>query len=224
MSYSQLRPLAVRLRCERSSIDDHSLAIRLKRELPPTASIPSAMQTVACRLIPLAYFEWCQARYGDAFTMYPVDMAPVVFLSNPDDIHAVLTAPATVLRPGAGGIALAPIVGEDRSCCKTETSISPGVGRHRPLFHSKAVEAHMDMVAEVVMREVESWPLDVVFPIHPRLRSLALRVIMRTVFGDGDFGAGDPAQKDPRHARGDGQLRIGRAATAPSAEMAGTWR
>ncbi len=33
-------------------------------------------------------------------------------------------------------------------------------------------------------REVESWPLDMVFPIHPRLRSLALRVIMRTVFGD----------------------------------------
>jgi cytochrome P450 len=161
-----------------------SLTIRFKHELPPTAPIPSAMQTLACRWIPLSYFEWCRARYGDAFTIYPIDIAPVVFLSKPQDIHAVLTAPPTILHPGAGGVAISPIVGEHSFMLQEEEEHLSGRRMTSPAFNSKATKMHMAMVAEIVEHEIESWPLDTVFPAHPRLRSLTLKVILRTVFGE----------------------------------------
>jgi cytochrome P450 len=163
----------------------HPLAIRLKRELPPTAPIPAAMQTLACRLIPLSYFKWCRARYGNAWTMYPVDMAPVVFLSDPRDIRAVLTAPPTVLHPGAGGAAIGPIVGEHSFMLREEGEHLSGRRTATSAFNSKAAaQLHLDMVAGIVEREIESWPLDTAFPVHPRLRSLTLKVILRSIFGD----------------------------------------
>jgi len=164
--------------------DAQSLAIRLKHELPPTAPIPSAMQTFACRRIPLSYFEWCRARYGDQFTMYPLDMAPTVFLSNPRDIRTVLTAPPTVLHPGAGGVAIRPIVGEHSFMLAEEDEHLSGRRTTSPAFNSKATQTHVEMVAGIVERETDSWPLDTAFPVHPRLRSLTLTVILRTVFGE----------------------------------------
>jgi cytochrome P450 len=165
-------------------ISTQSLAIRLKHELPPTAPIPSAMQTLACRWIPLSYFEWCRARYGDVFTIYPVDIGPVVFLSNPRDIHTVLTASPTVLHPGAGGVAIGPIVGEHSFMLREGEEHLSGRRTTSPAFNSNAMRMHVEMVAGIVEREIESWPLDTAFPVHPRLRSLTLKVILRTVFGE----------------------------------------
>jgi cytochrome P450 len=164
--------------------NSHPLSIRLKRELPPTAPIPALVQTVACRRIPLSYFEWCRTRHGNTFTMYPVDMAPVVFLSNPRDIHTVLTAPANVLHPGAGGTAIAPIVGKGSFMLQEEDEHLAGRRTTSPAFTASAVRGHRDMVSEVVEREVETWPLNTPFAVHPRLRSLTLEVILRTVFGE----------------------------------------
>jgi cytochrome P450 len=169
---------------------NHPLAIRLKRELPPTAPIPAVLQTLTCRLMPIPYFEWCRARCGSAFTMYPVDMEPVVFLSDPGDIHAALTAPANVLHPGAGGAAIAPIVGEQSFMLREGQEHLSGRRATSPAFNSRAVARHAEMVAEIAEREIESWPLDTPFPAHPRLCSLTLRVILRTIFGEEARGLG----------------------------------
>jgi cytochrome P450 len=163
---------------------NHSLAIRLKHELPPTAPIPASLQTLTCRVMPIPYFEWCRARYGNTFTMYPVYMEPVVFLSDPSDIHAALTAPADVLHPGAGGAAIAPIVGEQSFMLREGEEHLTGRRVTSPAFNSRAVSRHAEMVAEIAEREIESWPLDASFSAHPRLRSLTLKVILRTIFGE----------------------------------------
>lgn len=166
------------------SANSHPLSIRLKRELPPTAPIPAFLQTVACRRVPLSYFELCRARHGNTFTMYPVDMAPVVFLSDPTDIHAVLTAPVNILHPGAGGAAIVPIVGKDSFMLQEEDEHLTGRRTTSPAFTAGAVQGHQEMVSEVVEREVEAWPLDTPFAVHPRLRSLMLKVILRAAFGE----------------------------------------
>jgi cytochrome P450 len=166
------------------TVNSRPLSIRLKRELPPTAPIPALLQTVACRRTPLSYFEWCRTLHGNTFTMYPVDMAPVVFLSNPRDIHTVLTAPANVLHPGAGGAAIAPIVGKGSFMLREEDEHLAARRTTSPAFTAGEVQGHRDMVAEIVEREVETWPLDAPFAVHPHLRSLTLEVILRTVFGE----------------------------------------
>jgi cytochrome P450 len=161
-----------------------SLLARLRGELPPTAPIPAALQTIACRCSPYAYLEWCRARYGNRFTVYPVDMPPLVFLSDPDDIRDVVAAPSTVLHPGAGAAVSAPLIGESSFMLREEDEHKCGRSAVSPAFHRKVVKDHAGMAAEAIEREVASWPLDTAFALHPRLRALTLRVILRTVFTD----------------------------------------
>ncbi len=49
--------------------------------------------------------------------------------------------------------------------------------------HQGGASSTPELVAEVAHREVASWPLDVPFALHPRLRALTLEIILRTIFG-----------------------------------------
>ncbi len=157
------------------------------RRLPPAAPLPSALQTIACRLRPLEYLEWCRRRLGRRFTVRPLDMPPLVFLSDPNDIRAVVTAPMTVLHSGVGAALTAPLFGETSFMLLLEE-------RERknrrdtimPAFHRQAIAEHADMVTELASREVASWSLDTPTPLHPRLCHLSLAVMLKTVFGNDD--------------------------------------
>ncbi len=175
------------------NIRQSSLLIRHKGELPPTPALPGSIQTLACRWMPLAFFEWCRRKYGNRFTLYPIDMQPVVFLSHPSDIRAVLNAPASVLHPGAGGAAIRPIVGRGSFMLKDAEEHMHGRRAILPEFTMSALEEHTQMIHEVVTDEVESWPYDTPFAVHPRLRSMSLRIILRTVFDE------DPAKLQALH-------------------------
>lgn len=75
---------------------------RVRADLPPTMPIPSVLQTLACRQLFFSYVERCRSRYGNSFTVYPMDMPPLVFLCDPDDVQQMITAAPTTLHPGAG--------------------------------------------------------------------------------------------------------------------------
>ena len=79
---------------------------------PSSPPLPSAIQTLAFWRHPHAYLEWCRRRYGNRFTVNAVGMPPMVMMSDPADIKAIVGAPANVLHPGAGGRAIAPLVGD----------------------------------------------------------------------------------------------------------------
>lgn len=163
-----------------------SLMIRLKYELPPSRRLPSALETFCCRWLPSTYLEQCHARLGDRFTVYPVDMPPLVFLSDPQDIRAVVTAPANILHPGAGGTVMAPLFGEDSFAVHEEDEHWHGRNAVMPAFHHHTVQGYADMIAEIAEAEIASWPLDTAFPLARRLQRLTMRVMLRTVIGGGD--------------------------------------
>lgn len=155
-------------------------------ELPPSAPLPHTLQTLACRLFPLAYFEHCRARYGHRFTVQPVDMPPLVFLSDPQEIRAVFTAPANTLHAGAGGAVVTPLFGEESFTLREEDEHLRGRETILPAFSRRMAYEHSEIITEIAGREVASWPLDVELATHSRLRALVLRVIMRTLFGEED--------------------------------------
>ncbi len=155
-----------------------------QHELPPAAPLPGPLQTLACYLRPLTYLNDCRARLGDTFSIHPVDMPPLVFLCAQQDIRAMMGASETVLHPGTGGSAIAPIVGE-RSFMLREEDEHLRIRRAiLPALHKQIVEEHALTIADIVEREVASWPLDRPFAVHPYLRSLTLRVILTTLFSD----------------------------------------
>ncbi len=164
--------------------DSSSLALRLRRELPPAAPLPAALQTLGCRSWPLGYFEHCRRRYGRTFTVYPIDMAPLVFLSDPDDIRAMLAAPPTDLHAGAGGVVMAPLFGEQAFMLCEEGHHKCGRSAVSPLFQRKAVEAQRGAIQRLVEEEVAGWPSGDSFSTHPRLMALALRIILDIAIAD----------------------------------------
>jgi cytochrome P450 len=157
-----------------------------RQGLPPTAPLPSLMQTLAGRLRPIEYLEWCRRRIGTRFTLKPIDMPPLVFLSDPSDIKEVVAAPLTVLHSGVGAAITKPLFGETSFMLREEDERMHGRSAIMPAFHHRAIEKHADMVANLAGRAVASWPLDAPTPIHPRLCDLTLTVMLRTVFGDPD--------------------------------------
>ncbi len=162
----------------------HAALVRIKGDLPPTPPIPGSMQTLVCRWMPLGLFEWCRRHLGDPFTLYPMDLPPVVFLSNPADIRAVLDAPSSVLQPGAGGSAIAPIVGAHSFMLHDTEEHMHGRRTILPSFSASALEEHTQRVTDIVQAEVASWPLESPFAVFPRLRSMSLHIILGTVFQD----------------------------------------
>jgi hypothetical protein len=113
-------------------------------------------------------------------------MPPLVFLSDLDDIRAVLKASPEVLHPGAGAAVIAPLVGKSSFMLAEEEEHMSGRGAVVPAFRNAAVREHSETIQEIVSREVSSWPHDRPFALHPHLRALSLKVILRTVFGEED--------------------------------------
>lgn len=158
------------------------LRLRLSRELPPTVPAPAILQTLLCRSWFIPYVERCRERYGSRFTVYPIDMPPLVFLSDPDDIHAVISASASAVQPGAGGSLVAPLIGNSSFMLCEGEQHRHGRDAVLPAFHRRAVALHAEMVQETTRREVASWPPDVPLALHPRLHALMLKVILKTIF------------------------------------------
>jgi cytochrome P450 len=154
--------------------------------LPEAPPIPSVIQTAAGRLRPLEYLEWCRDRLGPRFTITPIDMPPLVFLSDPADIRAVVAAPLAVLHSGAGAAITAPLFGASSFMLLEDAERMNGRNAIVPAFHRHAIAEHADMVNDLADREVASWPLNTPRPLHPRLCALTLTVMLRTVFDGND--------------------------------------
>jgi cytochrome P450 len=163
-----------------------SLAIRLRRELPPSGSLPATLQTAGCRWFAYSYFEEAHRRFGDRFTVYPIYMPPLVFLSDPEDIRDVLSADPTVLHPGAGSAILRPLIGERSFMLLEEDEHRAGRRAITPAFHQKVVRDHTAMLRAIVERDVAEWPENATIAVHPLIRSLTLRVVLNAIFGDGE--------------------------------------
>jgi cytochrome P450 len=163
-----------------------SLMVRLKRELPPGRRLPVTYQTLCCRWLPAAYIAKCHERLGDRFTIYTLDMPPLVFLASPDDIRSVLSGDPSYLHPGAGANVIAPLIGERSFMLLEEDEHICARRKITPAFHQRTVADHATILADIVEREVASWPLNTVVPLDPRIRALTLRVILKAIFGEGD--------------------------------------
>lgn len=150
------------------------------------AAMPSAAQTLAFWRDPHAYLRWCRRRYGSTFAMNPLGKPPLVFMSEPGDIRAIVTAPADVLLPGEGGAVIAPLVGRDSFMLAEGDDHLAGRRAILPGFQRQRVSAHSGMVSATVAAEIATWPLGEPIALGGRLRALTLRVILHTIFGTGD--------------------------------------
>jgi cytochrome P450 len=152
-------------------------------KLPPGPALPAAAQTFLFWRWPFTYLEYCRDRYGSHFTLSVTSRPPLIFLSDPTDINAVITAPAHLLHPGCGADTIEPLVGARSFMLEEEDQHLSGRRAILPAFHHKVIQEHAEFVSGVVWRALASWPRNANFALHPSLRALTLEVILGTVFG-----------------------------------------
>jgi cytochrome P450 len=164
--------------------------------LPAGPTEPPIWQTLRWLLRPISFLESCRRRFGDAFSVRFLGFErPLVMLSDPDAIRA-LYGNAEHGLPAGRTIALLPILGP-RSLLLLEGS--EHLARRRlmlPPFHGARMRAYEETVREVVARDVETWPTDEPFALHPHMQQVTLEVILRAV-----FGVTDPERRDALAAR-----------------------
>jgi cytochrome P450 len=157
-----------------------------RRNLPPSPPLPSLLQTVACRWRPFDYVQACRARYGERFAIYPVEMPPLVFLSNPLDVRAIITASPDTLHGGGGGSAMEPLFGASAFMLHEQAEHSSVRNAIMPAFDRTTVQGHADTINDVVDSEVASWPADRACALSPYVYRLTLKVMLMTAIESRD--------------------------------------
>ena len=109
-------------------------------------------------LRPVPFMEQCRARYGDRFT---VDIGPPegkwIFLTQPDEIREMFSAPADVLHPGEGARVLEPVVGSRSVLLLDGAEHLAQRKLMLPAFHGERMRALTGVMEEVAAAEVAGW-------------------------------------------------------------------
>jgi cytochrome P450 len=160
--------------------------------LPPGPQAPAAIQTYEWVARPTALMRRCQARYGEPFTLKIAWAdAPMVFVSDPQELKRVFTAGPDVLRAGASSTVLEPFAGPHSILVLDGDEHLRERRLMLPPFHGEALARWRQTMADLAAAELDGWTPG--RPVHTlrRMQALTLEVILRVV-----FGSGDPALRD----------------------------
>jgi cytochrome P450 len=154
--------------------------------LPPGPTSSRLHQTLRWLLRPIPFMEDCRRTYGEAFSVVFVGFkTPMVLISDPEAVKAIYTERANGLPPGRN-VVLEPVMGP-RSILLLEGE--DHMARRKvmlPPFHGEHMRSYEAAMREAITTEIDSWKLGETFPIHPRMQSVTLEVILRAVFGVAD--------------------------------------
>jgi cytochrome P450 family 135 len=154
--------------------------------LPPGPRVPVALQSVAWILRGTQVMEACARRYGDTFTYRLARVGPLVFLTDPEDVKAVFTGSPKQLHAGEANVILEPVLGSESILLLDEERHLRQRKLMLPAFHGERLKRYRDQMREVAEAEIERWPRGSREPARPRMQSITLDIIMRTVFGVAD--------------------------------------
>lgn len=150
---------------------------------PSGPSESPAIQTARWLLRPIAFMESNRRRFGDAFSVQFLGFErPMVMLSDPEAIRALYTAHEHGLPPGRS-IALLPVMGPGSVLLLEGREHLARRKLMLPPFHGERMRSYEATVRDVTEREIDSWPQDRPFAIHPRMQAVTLEVILKAVFG-----------------------------------------
>ena len=152
--------------------------------LPAGPSLPAIAQTLAWTLAPTWLMEQCARRFGPTFT---ITFAPsgrrLVFVSDPQAVKDVMTAPGDVAPSAAGQSPVAPVMGHNSVVVLT----GPEHMRQRklllPPFHGERMREYESTIVAATRQEMASWPLGRPMRLHPATRRITLEVILAAIFG-----------------------------------------
>jgi cytochrome P450 len=155
-----------------------------KTKLPPGPRIPTTAQAAIWALRPLEFMDRCEARYGEIFTLRIRRGRPWVLLTNPAHVKQVFTRASELMGAGAGEAnpLLEPLLGPRSVMLLDEPEHMGDRKRLLPSFHGGRMKDYGAMMSEIAEQKVADWPTGEPFELWPRMQSISMEVVMRSVF------------------------------------------
>jgi cytochrome P450 len=151
--------------------------------LPPGPRTPRLHQTLGWWYRPLAFLEEARRRHGDRFTLRLIGIPPVVVVSGPEDVKAILTGDPDLLQPGKGAEVIKAVVGR-RSLGLLDGDDHLAERRLMlPPLQGKRVEAMATTMRAATERALADWPAGEQLALHPPLQRLSLDIALQTLLG-----------------------------------------
>jgi cytochrome P450 len=151
---------------------------------PPSTRLPAAAQALLYARDPLGFLINFQRRYGDVFTVRFPFFERLVYVADPALVKEVFTGSPEQLHAGeANATVLEPALGPNSVLTLDE---GPHMRQRKlllPPFHGERIQLYGELIREVTMAEMESWPVGTPFALRPHTQRITLAVIMRAVFG-----------------------------------------
>jgi cytochrome P450 len=151
--------------------------------LPPGPRLPRVLQTLRWGARPMRFMSDCRERYGDMFTVRIAQEETWVMLSDPEHVKQVFTGDPAVFHAGEANTILLPLVGDHSVLLLDDDAHVQQRRLMLPPFHGKRMVRYGDLMRDVAIAEVESWPRGEPFQLQPRMQALTLEVIIQAVLG-----------------------------------------
>ena len=155
-----------------------------RAEFPPGTRAPAVAQAAMYAIGPLDFLIRFQRRYGDVFTVSFPFFSRLVYVADPALVKQLFTSPPELLHAGeANATVLEPALGPNSVLTLDER---PHMRQRKlllPPFHGERIERYGELIREVTISEMESWPEGKSFALRPHTQTITLAVIMRAVFG-----------------------------------------
>jgi cytochrome P450 len=146
--------------------------------------MPAMLQVLAYARDPLGFLIGFQRRYGDIFRISFPFYRDLVYVADPALVKQLFTTPPEQAHAGeANATVLEPALGPHSVLTLDE---APHMRQRKlllPPFHGERIERYGELIREVTLAEMESWPVGEPFALRPHTQRITLAVIMRAVFG-----------------------------------------
>jgi cytochrome P450 len=152
--------------------------------LPPGSRGPALLQALRYVRDPLGFLIRLQRRYGDVFSMRFPYFGRLVYVAEPGLVKQLFTGSPEQFHAGeANATVLEPALGPNSVLTLDE---SPHMRQRKlllPPFHGEQIRRYGDLIREITVKEMQSWPIGEPFALRPHTQRITLAVIMRAVFG-----------------------------------------
>src|SRR5262249_9571508 len=136
---------------------------------------------------PLSSLPGLPRRYGDVFTVSFPFFGRLVYVADPALVKELFTGSARQFHAGeANATVLEPALGPNSVLTLDEEAHMRQRKLLLPPFHGERIGRYGELIREITIREMESWPVGEPFALRPHTQRITLAVIMRAVFGVDD--------------------------------------
>jgi len=128
---------------------------------------------------PYGYVLGCHRKYGDCFTINLIPCGKLVCIADPEAVRTLLAGSTT---SGELHEFLAPVLGRGIPVLDGEPH-ARAVRWIAPALTTERLRPWLDEIERLTSEEVATWPQGEAFALRPRLEALAMRIILRVLFG-----------------------------------------